>query len=254
MTTLYNDISAWQQCREQEYFQGKTIGFVPTMGYLHQGHASLIERSVAENVFTVVSIFVNPLQFDETHDMETYPCDINKDYELARRLGVDFVLQPEVQAMYPKDYSYKVTENALSNVCEGQVRSGHFDGMLTIVMKLFNLVKPQRAYFGEKDYQQLQLVHGLVKAFHLPIEVIGCATVREADGLAMSSRNVNLSIDQRARAPQFHDLLASSLPIAEIRKQLEVCGFVVDYIEEHHGRRLGAVRLGKVRLIDNVEM
>ena len=254
MTKLYTDLKAWQHCRNETYFQGKSIGLLTTMGCLHAGHLSLLKRSVEENVFTILTVFVNPTQFGEAYDFEKYPQDLSRDYELACKADVDFLIKPDYQAIYPDDYQFRVGETKISQFAEGVARPGHFDGMLTVVMRLLNIVRPTRAYFGEKDYQQLQLVKGMVKAFHLPVEVIGCETVREASGLALSSRNERLNPKQRELAPEFVKLLQSNLSCDLIKKELIAKGFKVDYIEEHDGRRFGAVRLGQVRLIDNIEI
>lgn len=230
------------------------IGLVPTMGALHEGHASLIERSLQENETTVVSIFVNPTQFDEIDDLNQYPEDLQADRRVASQLGVDFLLLPKAKDIYPDDYNHRIIETSLSLELEGVHRKGHFDGVLTVVMKLLNLVRPQHAYFGEKDFQQLELVREMVRAFFIDVEIIGCPTIREADGLAVSSRNVRLTSSQRSIAGIFPKLLRSSSCDREVVNELESRGFHVDYIKEIRGRRYGAVHLGSVRLIDNVPM
>lgn len=222
-----------------------SLGFVPTMGALHDGHLSLVRQSRRQNDETAVSIFVNPTQFDDPEDLNAYPRTLEDD--LARLEGVDYVLLPTPEQMYPRGYRYKVSENELSRRFCGAHRPGHFDGMLTVVLKLLLLVKPTRAYFGEKDYQQLRLVQGMVEDFFLDIEVVPGAIVRDPDGLAMSSRNVRLG-EHRAKAARFPQLLQRP----DARAALEEEGFEVDYVEEFEGRKLGAVRIGGVRLIDNV--
>lgn len=233
---------------------GKQIGFVPTMGNLHAGHASLIERARKENDIVVVSIFVNPTQFNQASDYQHYPRTLEQDKLLLDSLGVDYLLLPDEQVMYPDQYHVQLIETEISRELEGEYRPGHFNGMLTVVLKLFNLVKPSQAYFGEKDYQQLLLVKKMVDALLLPIKIIGCPTLRAEDGLALSSRNSRLTSEQRAQASIFPVLLQSQKAVEDIIKQLVQHGFKVDYIAEKWGRRLGAVWLGEVRLIDNVIM
>ncbi len=232
-------------------------GFVPTMGALHEAHLALVRRARAENTRAWASIFVNPAQFNDAGDLERYPRTVEQDLELLRSAGCDLVFLPSADDIYRDGYRYRVTENDLSLKLEGASRPGHFDGVLTVVLKLLMLTRPERAYFGEKDFQQLELVEGLVHAFFLDPEIIRCPTLREPDGLAMSSRNRLLTAAERARAPAFYSLLAASvaerISPAEAASALVREGFEVDYVADRGGRRLGAVRLGKVRLIDNVE-
>lgn len=230
------------------------VGFVPTMGALHAGHRVLIEQARAENEFTVVSIFVNPTQFNDPKDCLGYPTTLKQDLELCQELGVDAVFHPQYGDLYPDNYTYRVREVEQSGVLEGAMRPGHFQGMLTVVLKLLILVCPGRAYFGEKDWQQLQLVKGLAAAFFLDTEIIGVPTVREADGLAMSSRNVRLSGAARILAPELHRVLLTATDCAMARSELESLGFDVEYVDQRDGRRLGAVQLEGVRLIDNIEL
>ncbi|MDP6970266.1 MAG: pantoate--beta-alanine ligase, partial [Pseudomonadales bacterium] len=184
-----------------------TIGFVPTMGALHRGHASLLERSVDENDFTVLSIYVNPTQFNNPDDLDNYPDTMEDDLVLAKRLGVDVVIRPTYNDMYADGYRYQVDENEFSRTLCGEHRSGHFTGVLTVVMKLLNLVLPTRAYFGKKDYQQYRLISDMVETFFMNVEIVGCETIRECDGLAVSSRNINLNGETRKVAPRLHKLL-----------------------------------------------
>ena len=249
---LPNAAEARAKCRSWAR-EGHSIGFVPTMGALHAGHLSLVERAAAENDRVIVSIFVNPTQYDDPDDLANYPRPLERDLESAARAGAQAAYLPEFDDIYPDGYRFRVTENAFSRELEGAHRAGHFDGVLTVVMKLFGVVRPDRAYFGEKDWQQLQLVRDMAAAFFLDVEVVSCPVVREGDGLAMSSRNVRLSDEERRRAPEFHRLLASGRPEADIRSALEEAGFGVDYVARRDGRVLGAVRLGNVRLIDNVK-
>ncbi len=242
-----------QWCREQTG-DGCSLGFVPTMGALHAGHRSLLERARSENDRAAASIFVNPTQYDDPEDLENYPRTFDADVEMLESAGIDALFFPSDDSIYPTDYRYRVTENQESELLEGAHRNGHFDGVLTIVLKLLLITRPTRAYFGEKDWQQYILVRDMVKAFFLDTEIIGCPTVREADGLALSSRNVHLDPEQRKIAPRFHSILSSGAEPGEQRRQLEAAGFEVDYVEKRWGRVLGAVRLGETRLIDNVPL
>jgi pantoate--beta-alanine ligase len=231
---------------------GGSLGFVPTMGALHAGHRRLIDRSVAENAFTLVSLFVNPAQFNDPRDCATYPTPLADDLALCAEAGATAVFLPQRDMLYPDDYTYRVREIERSTVLEGEQRPGHFEGVLTVVMKLLILAGAQRAYFGEKDWQQLQLVTGMARAFFVETEIVAVPTVREADGLALSSRNVRLSEAARTLAPEFYRVLSTALDCAMARAELEALGFDVEYVDERAGRRLGAVQLEGVRLIDNV--
>jgi pantoate--beta-alanine ligase len=232
-------------------------GFVPTLGALHEGHLSLLRRAKSENARTWASIFLNPAQFSDPADLARYPRTLERDLEILHGAGCDLVFLPRAEEIYRDGYRYRVTENALSLQLEGAARPGHFEGVLTVVLKLLLLTRPDRAYFGEKDFQQLELVEGLVHAFFLDTRIVRCPTLREADGLAMSSRNRLLTPAERARAPALHRVLAHSLaeqlPPAATADALAREGFEVDYVADRDGRRLAAVRLGNVRLIDNVE-
>lgn len=231
----------------------KSIGFVPTMGALHKGHISLIEKSLSENDISVVSIFVNPTQFDNADDLNKYPSQLNSDIQIMESLKVDYLFLPDYKELYPDNFKYKIEEEQLSKILCGRYRDVHFTGVLTVVMKLLNIVNPSKAYFGEKDYQQYLLVKGMVEAFFIDVDMIGCPVIREEDGLAMSSRNIRLTKGERQMAKLFPQLLKSDLNNDEIIKKLNNSGFKVDYIETKFGRRFGAVYLGKVRLIDNVK-
>ena len=248
---VHHKMHEWRATRAGVNFAGKSVGFVPTMGALHEGHHKLLKRAREENDRVVLSIFVNPPQFNDPNDLVKYPRTLEADLALSAGL-VDDVIVPEAAEMYPDKYRYRVTENELSHLLEGAHRPGHFDGVLTVVLKLFNLVQPTRAYFGEKDWQQLQLVDGMVKALLLPLEIVHCETVRDPDGLAMSSRNRRLSVAGRAQAVHFPQILRSAPTAAEAVRLLQAAGFEVDYVEERDGVRLGAVRIEDVRLIDNV--
>ena len=248
---VHQKMSEWRAARTGGDFAGRSVGFVPTMGALHEGHRKLLARARAENDRVVLSIFVNPTQFNDANDLKKYPRTLDADLALSHGL-VDDVIVPEPEELYPDKYRFRVTENQLSTVLEGAHRPGHFDGVLTVVLKLLNLVQPHRAYFGEKDWQQLELVRGMAAALLLPVEIIPCETVRDPDGLAMSSRNRRLSPAARARAVQFPRILRAASNPAAAAQELRAAGFEVDYVEERDGVRLGAVRIEEVRLIDNV--
>ncbi len=180
--------------------EGKTVGFVPTMGYLHEGHESLIKRAVAENDAVVVSIFVNPMQFGPTEDLASYPRDLEADAKLCEAAGAKLIFHPEPEEMYADGFCSYVDMNGLTNALCGLSRPVHFRGVCTVVNKLFNIVKPDKAYFGEKDAQQLAVIKRMVKDLNMDIEIVGCPIIREADGLAKSSRNTYLSPESRKQA------------------------------------------------------
>jgi pantoate--beta-alanine ligase len=252
VTILFDNLSTWRHERLQQRRAGLTLGFVPTMGALHDGHLSLVRRSQAENDRTVVSIFVNPTQFQDPTDLAQYPRTLPADLELLRSERTDFVLFPAEADLYPDGFRFRVTETELSRTLEGLHRPGHFDAVLTVVLKLLHIAAADRAYFGEKDWQQLQLVRGMADAFFLPTEIVACATVRESDGLALSSRNRRLPPADRQKAAQFFRILSTAPTPDAAAGALRQCGFVVDYVDDRNGRRVGAVRLAGVRLIDNV--
>ncbi len=232
----------------------QSLGFVPTMGALHAGHAELIKASVAANDMTVLSIYVNQTQFNNAQDLANYPNLLEQDLALAESLGATAVFTPDYDQMYPDGYRYQVDENDFSRQLCGAHRPGHFTGVLTVVMKLLNLVRPDRAYFGQKDCQQLKLIEGMVEAFFMDVEIVAVPTVRESDGLAMSSRNLNLTAEERALAPQLQQVISSELSDIDAISSLEHRGFDVDYLQTIEGRRFVAATLGAVRLIDNVEV
>lgn len=253
---VFSDLASWQDYRNalEATHPGSSLGFVPTMGALHAGHVSLVRQSQQENARTVVSIFVNPTQFNQAQDFAHYPRQDEQDLAMLHDADVDAVFMPGYAALYPDDYRYRLMEDSLSQQFCGAHRPGHFDGMLTVVMKLFQLVRPARAYFGEKDYQQLQLVRGMCEAFFLPVEIRACPIVREADGLAMSSRNRRLDAHQRDQAAGLYRALREGRNPREVESRLEQAGFSVDYVADFEGRRLAAASLGAVRLIDNVPL
>jgi pantoate--beta-alanine ligase len=246
---IVTKVNEWLTLRNQ--LKNKSIGFIPTMGHLHDGHLSLCRRSKAENDITVVSIFVNPTQFNQAEDFEKYPRTIAQDVETLNPCTIDYLFCPLAKDIYLDNYEVRVTETNISQVLEGEHRPGHFDGMLTIVLKLLHLIQPARAYFGEKDYQQLLLVKKMVQALFLPVEIIPCKTIRAEDGLALSSRNSRLNPDQRKKAVHFAKYLKNAQNTEEAAEQLTALGFRLDYICEQWERRLGAVWLDDVRLIDN---
>jgi len=250
--TPITELAEWRRLRDG--LGEATVGFVPTMGALHDGHLALIRRSAAENDLTVVSVFVNATQFTNAADLDAYPRTLAEDVRLAAAAGADHVIAPDHASMYPDGYRFRVTEGEVAAVLEGVHRPGHFDGVLTIVLKLLNLVRPHRAYFGEKDYQQFLLVRGMVEALLLPVEVVPCPTVRDPDGLALSSRNVRLSAAARSQAALLPAILAAARSPEEARQRLVEAGFEVNYLAEAWGRRLAAVVIDGVRLIDNLPL
>ena len=241
---------------------GKTVGLVPTMGYLHEGHRSLIERSARECDVTAVTVFVNPLQFGAGEDLAAYPRDLDRDVAIAEGAGAAIVFAPPVEEMYPGDVLTLVHVSDVSEGLEGASRPGHFDGVATVVAKLFAIAGPCRAYFGEKDFQQLAVVRRMAADLSFPVEVLGCPIVREADGLALSSRNVYLSHDERAAATVLHRALQAGA--ADLDHASDVMAATVateplvhlDYAEivetDHEYRLLIAARVGTTRLIDNL--
>lgn len=270
VTALRQTVMAWRQ-------SGLHVGFVPTMGALHEGHMALVEAAHASCARVVVSIFVNPTQFGAGEDYETYPRNEAKDIALLRSHGVHALYAPGVEDMYPSGFATEVSVKGISEVLEGELRRGHFDGVSTVVTKLLMQGLPDRAFFGEKDYQQLQIIRRLVTDLNIPVDIEGVPTVREADGLALSSRNAYLNAEQREIAPALYRTLhavATRFTAGEdgkvlslwARKALLDAGFdAVDYIEvrdaetlsmvedpHRTARVLGAAHLGRARLIDNV--
>jgi pantoate--beta-alanine ligase len=259
---VLDTIDGFRKAMEAERHAGRTVGLVPTMGYLHEGHASLIRRAAAENDVVAVTIFVNPLQFAATEDLSTYPRDLERDLEIAAEAGATHVFTPSVEEMYPGDVLTSVSVAKVSEDMEGAARPRHFSGVATVVAKLFAIAGPSRAYFGEKDWQQLAVVRRMAADLSFPVDVVGCAIVREPDGLALSSRNVYLSGDQRAAATVLHRALeAGARDLANARDVMAAIVVaeplaVLDYAEvvetETEHRLLIAARLGTTRLIDNL--
>lgn len=252
MTRVIRSPQEFKQWRREQ--DGMTVGFVPTMGALHAGHESLLQRCREEVDLSVLSIFVNPTQFNDPKDFEKYPATWEQDLAMAEKNGVDVIFYPRPEEMYPDGYHYKVIENEFTGVLCGATRPGHFDGVLSVVMKLFNIVSPTKAYFGEKDFQQLTLIQGMVRAFFMDLIIVPVPTMREADGLAMSSRNVRLTSDERAKAPAIYKTIKNAKSAVEASEQLTALGFKVDYVTDLKGRRFAAAFLGDVRLIDNVQI
>lgn len=258
--------------------EGKTIGLVPTMGALHEGHAALVKRCVAENDIAVVSVFVNPTQFNNPEDLRLYPRTLDADCALLEKLGVDVVFAPDVDEMYPEPDTRVFDFGMLDKVMEGRFRPGHFNGVAQIVSKLFYAVKPDKAYFGEKDFQQLAIIREMVKQLQIPVEIIAVPIVREQSGLALSSRNMRLTPQQRETASEIFKTLEMSADLIEKQSVEDVKKFVVNRINNHDalsveyfeivdGETLQAifdwtdsqyivgciaVFCGEVRLIDNI--
>ena len=255
---------------------GQIVGFVPTMGALHAGHLSLIKESKNRCDVTVVSIFVNPLQFDEQCDLVNYPRDLATDVSSLEQLSVDYVFTPSPEQMYPNEHWISVDVGPLAQMLEGRFRPGHFSGVATVLLKLFHLIPANIAFFGTKDYQQLKVVQQVVEDSNLPIEIVGCPTVREEDGLAMSSRNRLLSQEERQRAKCVYESLKNAQKMADegerdpknmihtIRKHLYRADVKIDYVAlvnpdtlypekelTKNTLALVAVRLGSIRLLDN---
>ncbi|UZJ80857.1 pantoate--beta-alanine ligase [Fictibacillus sp. KU28468] len=213
---------------------GRTIGFVPTMGYLHEGHASLLERAGKENALTVLSIFVNPLQFGPNEDFDRYPRDFERDERVALNYGVDALFYPEVQEMYPSEPSVTMRVNKRVDALCGRTREGHFDGVATVLTKLFHIISPDRVYFGMKDAQQVAVVEGLISDLNFPVGLVPCPTVREEDGLAKSSRNVYLSPQERQEAPVlYRSLQEASDLLLEGENVIHIKEKMIEYLEEH---------------------
>lgn len=260
--------------------EGKTIGLVPTMGALHEGHASLVRRAVVENDVVVVSDFVNPTQFNDPNDLLKYPRTLDADCDLLEREGAKIVFAPSVDEMYPEPDTRQFSYAPLDTVMEGKYRPGHFNGVCQIVSKLFMIVGPDRAYFGEKDFQQLAIIREMVKSLEMPVQIVGCPIVREFDGLALSSRNARLSDVERKQALNISKTLFDSVKFAENHSVVETQqmvenairnadGLELEYFEIVDGNTLqkitawedtnyavGCITVfcGDVRLIDNIKL
>lgn len=250
---IISDIKEWKKIKDNLSPDLK-IGLIPTMGCLHQGHASLIKNSVLQNDITVLSIFVNPTQFNDPSDYQHYPKTLDSDIELACQLNVDYVITPDIDSMYPDgNQIHLVTDHPLSGVMEGHYRPGHFNGVLTIVMKLLILIRANKIYFGEKDYQQYFLVNELVKKYFVQTEVMLCPTVRESSGLPFSSRNMKLSTNERQLIETFYEFFYIHYPhsLTDIKEKISELGMQHDYFETYNDRLFFALKIGSIRIIDN---
>src|ERR1017187_6409642 len=250
MTQVWYTVTDWLIRRRA--LNGRGIGFVPTMGALHRGHASLVERCRRENEIVVASIFVNPSQFNDPKDLERYPRTLESDLALLEKLGTDEVIVPNASELYPDGYRLGVEPVGDAPVMEAALRPGHMQGVMTVVLKLLGMVRPDRAYFGEKDYQQLTVVTDMVREFFIPTEIVPCPTVRAASGLAESSRNRLLSPEGKEKAAWLFRALTTAVNPTEARSILQGQGFAVEYVEERWGSGLAAACVEGVRLIDNV--
>ncbi|MDF9760798.1 pantoate--beta-alanine ligase [Peribacillus simplex] len=224
-----------QQALREEKSHHNSIGYVPTMGFLHQGHATLLEKARNENDIVVLSIFVNPLQFGPNEDFETYPRDLERDENVAAKAGVDYLFYPTVHEMYGEEPSVKVVVQSRTDCLCGRQRPGHFDGVATVLTKFFNIILPDRAYFGKKDAQQVAVIDGLIQDFNFPIQLVAVDTVREEDGLAKSSRNVNLSVQERMEAKELYQSLLKAKEAVESgeRNAAAVTALVSEHIGAH---------------------
>jgi len=246
---IVTKLSDWQAIRKKN--NNKSIGFVHTMGHLHAGHLSLCARSQAENDLTIVAIFVNATQFNQIEDFNHYPRTLEEDKALLFKQQIDYLLLLQAETIYCDNYHIQIHDTSdLSKILEAAFRPGHFIGMLTVVLKFLNIVRPTRSYYGEKDYQQLLLIKKMALAFFLETEIVSCPTLRAPDGLALSSRNTRLSLEQRAKASHFPTILKRASSPEEAMHRLKNLGFSVDYVSDHWGRRLAALHVGEVRLID----
>ncbi|WP_239760974.1 pantoate--beta-alanine ligase [Mammaliicoccus sp. N-M51] len=278
MTQVVERIKDMNSIVSQFISQGKTIGLVPTMGALHDGHLKMMKQSIEENDITAVSIFVNPLQFGPNEDFDDYPRPFESDLEKLKQIGVDYVFHPTVEEMYPGELEMTITIGRLAQVLEGKKRPGHFDGVVTVVNKLFNIIQPTRAYFGRKDAQQLAIIEKMVEDFNHSVQIVPIDIVREADGLAKSSRNIYLTEEERKEAVHLSKSLTlakkkydegernSDVLIQAITQYLEsnVSGDIVEVaiysypeLEEQHtieGQIFIslAVKFSQARLIDNI--
>lgn len=229
---VINKIEELKKFLSQERENGKHIGLVPTMGALHAGHLSLVKRCVAENDVCVVSIFVNPTQFNDKHDLETYPRTLDNDCALLEPAGCAYVFAPSVEEVYPEPDTRVFDLGSVAAVMEGPRRPGHFNGVAQVVSKLFYIVEPDKAYFGEKDFQQIAVIREMVKQLGLPVQIVDCPICREADGLALSSRNTRLTPELRKKAPLIAKTLQDSLALASKQSVQAVHDFVVDTINK----------------------
>ncbi|WP_105986476.1 pantoate--beta-alanine ligase [Staphylococcus chromogenes] len=278
MTKVITTIQEMQKLTTRLRLEGKSIGFVPTMGALHEGHLTMMRQSIEYNDITVISVFVNPLQFGPNEDFDAYPRQIDQDVAAAQKIGVDYVFYPSVEEVYPQSLEITLNVGRLASVLEGAKRPGHFEGVVTVVNKLFNIVQPHVAYFGKKDAQQLAIIEQMVKEMNHPIVIQGVDIVRERDGLARSSRNVYLTEDERQQAPHLYKSLqlANALYKDGERQSDIIIEKVTEYLKTHTDGAIEevavysypelvqqtrisgqifislAVKFSKARLIDNI--
>ncbi|MGD6795202.1 pantoate--beta-alanine ligase [Metabacillus indicus] len=276
---IVTTIKELKQIIKNDKKENRTIGFVPTMGYLHEGHLSLMKKAREENDLLVVSIFVNPLQFGENEDFDSYPRNLERDTMLTKEEGADYLFAPSAEEMYPQEPSISMKAVKRTDVLCGKSRPGHFDGVAAVLTKLFHLVQPDRAYFGMKDAQQVAVISGLIEDFHFPVELVPVETVREPDGLAKSSRNVYLLKEEREQAPELYKALNEGAGLLAsghspehaadfVKKRIEdrTTG-EIDYVEVYSYPDLqplqetkgtiilaAAVKFSKARLIDNITL
>nr|WP_313966774.1 pantoate--beta-alanine ligase [uncultured Porphyromonas sp.] len=227
---IYKSIEDLQAFVEAERAKGLRIAFVPTMGALHAGHLSLVRRALSECDRCIVSVFVNPTQFNDPRDLETYPRTLEADSTLLASVGASALFAPEVSTIYPEEDTRTFEVGAVAEVMEGRYRPGHFNGVMQVVSRLFDIVRPDCAYFGEKDFQQIAVIRAMVRLIGSPVEIIACPIVREADGLALSSRNVRLSAEERREAPQIYRILSESRSWAKEMSPQQVIERVTEQI------------------------
>jgi pantoate--beta-alanine ligase len=227
---IYETVSGLQKELHALRARRKTVGFVPTMGALHEGHLTLVRRCVAENDVCVVSIFVNPTQFNNKSDLENYPRTLSEDAKLLEKVNCSIVFAPLEKEIYPEPDTRVFDFGPLGDVMEGKHRPGHFNGVAQVVSRLFDIVKPERAYFGEKDYQQLAIIREMVRQYRIPVEIVGCPIVREADGMALSSRNMRLSKEEREKATLISRTLLKSCNFVGEKSVAEIKKWVTDQI------------------------
>ncbi|MBP3950621.1 pantoate--beta-alanine ligase [Bacillus suaedae] len=249
---IIKTISELRTCIQQERSFSKSIGFVPTMGFLHEGHQSLLQHARENNDVVVLSIFVNPLQFGVNEDLDRYPRDFERDEQIATKNGVDILFYPAVAEMYPKEMPMTITVTKGVDVLCGQSRPGHFDGVATVVMKLFQLVQPTNAYFGQKDAQQLAIIMNMVESFNIPVTVIPCPTIREVDGLAKSSRNVYLTERERIEAPFLYKTLQEARALIQAGETNRTK--VVDMMKRRLAQGLGQIDYVEVLSYPDLEI
>ena len=253
---VVNSIKELRENLSQERLEKRSIGLVPTMGALHAGHISLVERCVRENDVCVVSVFVNPTQFNDKHDLETYPRTLEADCALLEAAGCHYVFAPSVEEMYPEPDTRVFNLGRVAEVMEGAMRPGHFNGVAQVVSKLFYIVEPDNAYFGEKDFQQIAVIRAMVKQLNIPVKINACPIKREADGLALSSRNTRLTPELRQKAPLIARTLKESTTFAPGKSVQEVIDFVVNTINADPDMRVEYYEIvdgNTLELIDNIK-